>query len=345
MESKSKSQTVQIIIIIILSVLLVVSLGLGATFAWFGNQASAGTTMTMGGKIIIKLENSESKSATFVDKSGLLPGTNVESDVNIMVSQSSTPCFLRAKIDISVEPKFPDKMTLSEGAKAMIIDTFNEGISKIVNSTGTLFIDSIAFSNSTEGEGFGDVVTCGAKWILHDGWFYFVSVDQDSDATDPADITLLNLYTGNGGKLVTFVKGDFNLPGLEWGNELKDCNITFDITAQAVQIFQRKHEGEDRRYYHNETLDYALTVFGEALDPRIEFYANGGTGTVPTEIVPNEELPVGSVIQLPGADLTKGGKAFKCWNTREDGNGTSYYAGDDLKITPARKRLYAIYED
>lgn len=340
MERKSKSQIVQIIVIIVLSVLLVASLGLGATFAWFSNQNSADISMAMGGKIIIKLENSESRSATFVNKTGLLPGMNVESDVNIMIAESSTPCFLRAKFDITVEPK-DNSFTLSDGSKKQIIDTFNDGIQKIINDTGTLYISS---SDLTGGENFGNIITKGAKWLLYDGWFYLVSVDQNMEATTADEINVLNIFTGNSSLLLTFVKGDFNLPGLEWQNDLKDCNITFDITAQAIQIFQKKHEGEDRPYYHNESLDEALIVFGEALDPRIEFYANGGTGTVPSMITPNETIEVGDYVELPTAELTKGGLNFKCWNSREDGNGTNYYAGELIKLSSARKRLYAIYE-
>lgn len=341
METKNKASLWQIITIIILSVLLVVSLGVGASFAWFSNQNSADTTMTMGGKIIISLQGSDdSKTATFVNKTGLLPGTTVESDVNIFISQSTTPCFLRAKIDITVEPK--TDITLSENSKQLIIDTFNDGIQTIIDKTGTLFIES---SDLTGGENFGNIIPKGARWLLYDGWFYLVSVDQDLDATEPEDIELLNIFTGNQNLLLTFVKGYFNLPGVEWGNDVEDCDLTFDITAQAVQIFQNKKDGEERPQYHNETLDNALVVFGEALDSSIIFYANGGEGDVPSKIVPTEELPVGSMVTLPTPNLTKDGKAFKCWNTREDGLGTSYNGGDTIKFTPAKKKLYAIYED
>ena len=97
MERKTKSQIVQIVIIIILSVLLVVSLGLGASFAWFANQNTGSITATMGGKIIVQLQNSDegadTRTATFVNKNGLLPGTRIESDVNVMLAESNTPCF------------------------------------------------------------------------------------------------------------------------------------------------------------------------------------------------------------------------------------------------------------
>lgn len=340
MEQNTKASKAQIIAIIILSVLLVVSLALGASFAWFANQNGADATMTMGGKIIIRLENSEAKSASFVNKTALLPGTKIESDVNVMISESNTPCFLRAKIDITVEPK--TDITLSEGTKRLIIDTFNDGIQKMIDDTGTLFLQS---SDLTGGEHYGNIIDKGARWILYDGWFYLVSVDQDLEATTPEAIQLLNIYTGNASLLLKFVVGNFYLPGVEWGNELKDCDLTFDITAQAVQIFQTKKPGEERPTYHNETLDEALVVFGEALEPSIVFYANGGDGNLPLSILPTEDNPVGSFVTLPTPDLTKDGKPFKCWNTREDGNGTNYNGGDTIKLTPARKKLYAIYEE
>lgn len=348
MERKSKSQIVQIIVIIVLSVLLVVSLGLGATFAWFSNQNGATATMTMGGKIIIKLQDSESRSATFVEERGLIPGMNVTSDVNIMVSQSNTPCFLRAKFDITVDPK-DDTFELSNNSKQQIIDTFNEGILKMINDTGNLYFESVRFNTLTQsyGDGYGEIINKGAQWYLYDGWFYLIGLDQDEDALaeSPANAQLVNISTANASTVLTFVKGNFNLPGLEWGNDLKDCNITFDITAQAVQIFQKKHEGEERPVYHNETIDVALQVFGEALDPRIEFYANGGEGTLPSVIVPDEENGpvVGDMVELPSAELTKDGLQFICWNTREDGNGTNYYAGEKIRLSSARKRLYAVY--
>ena len=348
MERKSKSQIVQIIVIIVLSVLLVVSLGLGATFAWFSNQNSASATMTMGGKIIIKLQDSDSRSATFVEERGLIPGMNVTSDVNIMISQSNTPCFVRAKFDIEVDPK-DDTFELSNNSKNQIIETFNEGILKMINDTGNIYFESIKFNTLEQnyGDGYGQIINSGAKWYLYDGWFYLVAIDQDEDAIaeDPANAELVNVSTYNASTVLTFVKGNFNLPGLEWGNDLKDCNITFDITAQAVQIFQKKHDGEERPIYHNEPIDVALQVFGEALDPRIEFYSNGGEGTIPTMIVPDEDLGlvVGDMVELPGADLVKDGLSFICWNTREDGNGTNYYAGDKIRLSAARKRLYAVY--
>lgn len=353
MERKSKSQIIQIVIIIILSVLLVVSLGLGASFAWFSNQNTGSVTATMGGKIIIQLQNSDegadTKTATFVNKNGLLPGTRIESDVNVMVSESNTPCFLRAKIDIAVSPKYPDKQTLSDGSKAYIIETFNKGIQEIIDDTGTIYIESSTLIGTnpeleTNPGVYGDVIPAGAKWMLYDGWFYLVGVDQDLSATEPTDIQLVNVCTEKSSILISFVNGEFYLPGVEWGNHLKDCDITFDITAQAVQIFQNKKEGEERPVYHNETLDEALVVFGEALESEIVFYDNGAdSGAGPFSIVPTEEIPVGSFVEVPTATYSKGGVPFKCWNTRADGKGTNYYAGDTIKLTPSKRKLYAIF--
>ena len=275
MERKTKGQVVQIVIIIILAVLLVVSLGLGATFAWFSNQNQADVTMTMGGKILIKLENSDteeggSKTATFVNRKDLLPGMNVESDVNILISQSNTPCFLRAKIDTTVTPK-DNTFQLSANSKQQIINTFNDGIQKVIDKTGVLYVKS---SDLTGGPGYGNTITAGVRWILYDGWFYLVTVDQDMSATEPEDINLLNVYTGESDLLLPFVVGDFNLPGEEWGNDLKDCDITFDITAQAVQIFQTKKVGDERYTYHNETLDELGSVI-HCAKSTVKGYENG----------------------------------------------------------------------
>ena len=105
-----------------------------------------------------------------------------------------------------------------------------------------------------------------------------------------------------------------------------------------------RKEGEERPIYHNETLDEALVVFGEALESEIVFYDNGADGgTGPFYIFPTEENPVGSFIIVPGATYTKGGLPFKCWNTRADGKGTTYNVGDEIKLTPSRRKLYAIY--
>lgn len=344
---RKKASTVQIIIIILLSILLVISLILGASFAWFADQNTGTSTMTMGGKIIIKLENSEAKTATFVDETGLMPGAKVESDVNVFIGQSTTPVFLRTKIDIDIAPK-DDSFTLSENTKNMAINTFNSGIQSMINDTGTLFLSSSDLTGQDEngsGHSFGNVVTKGAKWIYYEGWYYLVSVDQSMDATMPEDIQLLNIYTGNASLLLSFVKGNFYLPGVEWGNELKDCDLTFDITAQAIQIFQTQKDGEERAIYHNETLDEALIVFGEALETCIVFYQNGGTGTLPAAIYEGEVYEIGDMITLPDATLLKEGKTFKCWNTREDGEGINYYAGDQIKLTLGRRKLYAMYNE
>ena len=125
-----------------------------------------------------------------------------------------------------------------------------------------------------------------------------------------------------------------------------DCNLTFDITAQAVQIFQTQKDGEERPVYHNETLDQALIVFGEALENSIVFYSNGGTGTMPSAIIEGDTYALGDIITIPsGTTLTKDGKTFKCWNTRDDGQGIDYYEGDEIKLSLGTRKLYAMYNE
>lgn len=63
------------------------------------------------------------------------------------------------------------------------------------------------------------------------------------------------------------------------------------------------------------------------------YYANGGTGTVPTDPKSGTYIPGDSVkVQGNTGNLTKAGFTFDCWNTRANGTGTDYKPGQTFAI-------------
>ena len=77
---------------------------------------------------------------------------------------------------------------------------------------------------------------------------------------------------------------------------------------------------------------YAKWVDGYA----ITYYANGGTGSVPTTVKqPGQTATIAS-----SSGLSRSGSAFVSWNTAADGSGTPYVPGDSYS-TDAALNLYA----
>jgi hypothetical protein len=68
--------------------------------------------------------------------------------------------------------------------------------------------------------------------------------------------------------------------------------------------------------------------------PTVSFAANGGTGTTASM--------TGTTITLPSSGFTRSGYRFDRWNTKADGSGTSYTAGQTITLS-ADITLYAIW--
>jgi uncharacterized repeat protein (TIGR02543 family) len=71
-----------------------------------------------------------------------------------------------------------------------------------------------------------------------------------------------------------------------------------------------------------------VTLYARWYNYTVSFYANGGSGTVPSQMVTS-----GSSITMPsGYGLTRSGYRFVCWNN-SSGTGTDYYAGSSYTPT------------
>lgn len=74
----------------------------------------------------------------------------------------------------------------------------------------------------------------------------------------------------------------------------------------------------------------------------VVYYANGATGDVPID---DNEYELGdNAIILGIGNLNVEGFHFYSWNTSADGSGTDYQEGDEIEITVANVRLYAIWK-
>jgi len=87
----------------------------------------------------------------------------------------------------------------------------------------------------------------------------------------------------------------------------------------------------------------AIPTGGGSSTYSVTYDLNSGTGTAPTE----SAKEAGATFTAPtAAGLTaSAGKRFKEWNTQKDGKGTGYKAGEQITMTAAALKLYAIWED
>ncbi|MDR1158200.1 MAG: InlB B-repeat-containing protein, partial [Oscillospiraceae bacterium] len=121
-----------------------------------------------------------------------------------------------------------------------------------------------------------------------------------------------------------------------------ETRVTFDaVTSTRVRV------GMENATPYNATMGRMRIVkfetWGADLTLRqVIYHANGGEGSLPTEA-----YFAGAVVTLPAAAaLTPpAGKRFKEWNTRSDGNGTSYEAGATLTVAGTNIELFATWED
>lgn len=109
---KSKKISFTSIAIVVLAILLTVSLTMGGTLAWFANQNQANTTLTMGNAVGVAVVDSTGSNGSmdrlsFTFHTGrngelMLPGAQIDPDVQAMISKSNTPVILRAVVTFEV---------------------------------------------------------------------------------------------------------------------------------------------------------------------------------------------------------------------------------------------------
>lgn len=109
---KSKKISFTSIAIVVLAILLTVSLTMGGTLAWFANQNSAGTTLTMGNAVGVAVVDNEDATGSmdnlsFTFHTGangelMLPGTQIDPNVQALIAKSNTNTILRAVVSFEV---------------------------------------------------------------------------------------------------------------------------------------------------------------------------------------------------------------------------------------------------
>lgn len=108
---KSKKISFTSIAIVVLAILLTVSLTMGGTLAWFANQNSADTTLTMGNAVGVAVVDNKGNGSmdrlSFKFNTGrngelMLPGTQIDPNVQALIAQSNTNVILRAVVTFEV---------------------------------------------------------------------------------------------------------------------------------------------------------------------------------------------------------------------------------------------------
>ena len=111
-----------------------------------------------------------------------------------------------------------------------------------------------------------------------------------------------------------------------------------NLTPETDYLWTVKAIGDNVNYTdseESETGEFTTT----SATCTVTYYANGGTGIVPSD---GTEYNSGAEVTVKGnyGVLTKSGYAFTGWNTAADGSGTPYKAGDIFTIT-GNTTLYA----
>ena len=101
-----------------------------------------------------------------------------------------------------------------------------------------------------------------------------------------------------------------------------------------------KADGSDSNHYaDNGTITTSIVTLYAMWTHKVQYDANGGTGTAPTTANPT---PYDNYTMATVGVLTKTGYTFGGWNTKEDGTGESFTAGTSYRILEDIS-LYAVW--
>ena len=120
-----------------------------------------------------------------------------------------------------------------------------------------------------------------------------------------------------------------------------DEQLTYEGTASLDRkYFDDGHGGiidEDREALRVRIGEvYVIPKDYDAEDAELSYDANGGTGTMDST-----EGEVAHKVKVAECTFEKEGSDFTEWNTKADGTGDSYDAGDDYILTGDNDTLYA----
>jgi len=169
---------------------------------------------------------------------------------------------------------------------------------------------------------------------------------QKSDFTDGT----LNLYARwKDFATITFDKNSTAATGTM--NPMKVTDEAKPLTANAFTRtgyqfmgWNTDKNGDGTAFEDEENVDTSVIIADVTLYAqwskifKIQYMSNGGSG-----IMPNQEALSGVELEIAANGFTKTGADFDSWNTKADGSGTTYKAGDKhtFKETDSDLTLYA----
>jgi predicted ribosomally synthesized peptide with SipW-like signal peptide len=213
---KSKKISFTSIAIVVLAILLTVSLTMGGTLAWFANQNQADTTLTMGNAVGVAVVDSTGSNGSmdrlsFTFHTGrngelMLPGAQIDPDVQAMISKSNTPVILRAVVtfEVTLDKRLtPEEMALvAKQAGSELIpgsgDTAGKYFVTVPSAVdGTIGADKVQTELKLLNMMYKSFFQNLEESALYNGWVYRESnlhIDADDVATDSRGVASSTYY-------------------------------------------------------------------------------------------------------------------------------------------------------
>lgn len=122
-----------------------------------------------------------------------------------------------------------------------------------------------------------------------------------------------------------------------------ETDISFAVTANSSSSDFRLTSREGATGVNAWKAPRLLVEVEKAPDYMVTYDLNGGTGEAPIQATVDEaeSFPAADGDGITGPD----GKQFAGWNTKADGSGDSYHAGDAVVMDAKNLILYAVYKE
>lgn len=313
---KSKRISFTSIAIVVLAILLTVSLTMGGTLAWFANQNSAGTNLTMGNAVGVAVvdetgSNGSMDKLSFTFHTGrngelMLPGTQIDPDVRALIAKSNTNTILRAVVTFEVTVK-----------QSVISDL--EGLGYEISDDGFMSVPSNVTGNPQGTAAEREL------WVLNQMYKSFFTSLQASA-----------LYNG-------WVYRESNV-GIEFGTAGEVTNANGKVFKGSSQPASTKYYIAGATQYSNQPLAISRTA-GPGLTQKQSgtytpddqvlynaFYFRGWSGTDADYSKPSDTYDAGTGTGIKYVDKGLDGTYAETYSNGSlvssvyDGGGRAYYA-------------------
>ncbi len=232
---------IQNVLIIVLSVLLIISLSLGASFAWFRDQESQKHTISIGGAVNIALldvdENTADTQKLIIVgalNKPITPGSQLKLNAKAQLAKSSTPAIVRFSVDLNITgyslTAYNDTLKAEE---TLTEEEMQEKILLIKTDILTKIADTLnSATNQTH------------KWRLHNGYLYYVG-DNSNPSTTDSDQYLLKAIDSASSTTTISIFNDtmIKLPGSSIDNHFQNSTLSITLNIQALQSVIYNEEG------------------------------------------------------------------------------------------------------